>query len=221
MDQEPDLSRRRPEEIRRQIDATRSDLTTKLEALEQQVKGGFSNAKDAVTDTVEAVKHSVDDTVQTVKETVHETVDSLKRSLDITQYVERYPWAMLGGSVLAGYVLGRLVEVHAPPSPPPPALSPVNERTNGRRWRDTFSARTTSSLIGELTHKFAPEIEQLKSLAIGALMSLPREMVKQSAPSHLAEELEHVIDNVTAKLGGKVMAEPFQMTGSRTTPSSN
>jgi hypothetical protein len=87
MDQESDLSEQRPAEIRHHIDETRSDLTDKLEALEQKVKGTASDAKSAIVDTVETVKHSVEDTVQAVKGTVHDTVESVKHALDLGRQV--------------------------------------------------------------------------------------------------------------------------------------
>ena len=48
MDQEPDLSEQLPREIRHQIEETRSELTEKLEALEQKVMNTVADATSAV-----------------------------------------------------------------------------------------------------------------------------------------------------------------------------
>ena len=148
MDQEPDLSEQLPGEIRHQIEETRADLTHKLEALEQKVIDTVADATSAVTDTVETVKQSVDRTVQAVTGTVHNTVDSVKNALDLQRHVHRHPWAMLLGSLAAGYALGSLVSrrhrgsrelVRSPIeawAPPPKA---------GRRLLDLHPAGTGSA----------------------------------------------------------------------------
>src|SRR5437588_98198 len=87
MDQEPDV-------IRQDIDETRSSLTEKLETLEAEVKG-----------TVQDAKNTVEDTIHNVKSTVHETVESVKRTFDLPYQVRQHPWPMLGGSVVAGFIL--------------------------------------------------------------------------------------------------------------------
>ena len=86
MDTESDLMKQEPDQIREQIEDTRSALTAKLETLEQGVKETVCEAKAAVTDTIENVKETVKGTVETVKDT-----------LDIRGYVQEYPWPMLAG----------------------------------------------------------------------------------------------------------------------------
>jgi ElaB/YqjD/DUF883 family membrane-anchored ribosome-binding protein len=215
MDQEQDLSEQRPEAIRQQIDETRSDLTDKLEAVEQKVMDTVADARSGVVDTVEAVKGAV-----------HDTVDSVKHALDVGRHVRRHPWGMLAGSLAAGYVLGGLVVQRHPVSrawtrrsaeafPPQPAA--------GRPLQDFYPARTIAppapprlaaprtrarSWLSELTETFAPEIQQLKGLVIGTLMALVRDRIKQSVAPRFAPELERVVDSVTTKLGGVRLSGP-------------
>src|SRR5262245_5136733 len=87
-----------PDVIRQQIDETRSSLTEKLETLEGQVRG-----------TVREAKASVEDTIESVKASVQHSVASVKRTFDVRYQTERHPWAMVGGSVVAGFVIGSLV----------------------------------------------------------------------------------------------------------------
>ncbi len=225
MDQESDLSEQQPGEIRHQMEETRSDLTNKLEALEQKVMDTVADAQSAVTDTVETVKQSVDRTVQAVQDTVQDTVDSVKHALDLERHVQRHPWAMLLGSLAAGYVLGRLLsrrrrvtrEVIQSPAEAWPAAPEAGRRLLDVRPNGTRSPPMPPvpqpcvpepSLYHEVTEKFAPEIQKLKSLAIGTLMSLARDMVTQSVAPPLGLELEQVIDRVTSKLGGMPLSRP-------------
>jgi ElaB/YqjD/DUF883 family membrane-anchored ribosome-binding protein len=226
MDQEPGISVQRPEEIRQHIDKTRCDLTDKLEALEQKVNDTFADAKRAVVETVETVKQSVNSTVQTAKDTVHDTVDSVKEALDLPRQVQRHPWAMLAGSVAAGYVLGRYVSqqgsVNGSVTRSSVEASPPQLEAR-RRLLDFHSARTGSpplpppvaeprvpepSLFRSFTEQFAPEIQQLQGLAIGTLMALARDTIKRSVAPPLGVELERVIDRVTTKLGGVPLSGP-------------
>jgi ElaB/YqjD/DUF883 family membrane-anchored ribosome-binding protein len=227
-----------PEVIRQQMETTRTDLTRKIEALENQVVGTVQNTtqavsetvetvKEAVQETVSAVKETVSDTVGTVKETMADTVDSVKDALDLRGYVEQYPWASFGAAVAAGFVGGvmiensqrarrRIGELHSRGEIP---TSQGRREFNGRRYgpAEEFppAARTVSyaaesvphdSWIHQLGQRFAPEIDKLKGLAIGALGSLVRDVVSQAAPGSVRERLTPVIDDVTRKLGG----EPIQ-----------
>src|SRR5437899_407531 len=94
-----------PEVIRERMQEKRTDLTTKLEALEQQVLGVASSVtdtvesvKEGVQETVDAVKETVQDTVGAVKNTVEETVSSVKETFDLRRQMQRHPWGMVGGS---------------------------------------------------------------------------------------------------------------------------
>jgi len=230
-----------PEVIRQQMEATRTDLTKKIEALENQVVGTVQNTTQAVSDTVEtvkeavqetvsAVKDTVSDTVGTVKDTVAETVCSVKEAMDVRGYVEQYPWASFGAAVAAGFVGGlmiesgqrarrRIGELHSHGEIP---TSQGRREFNGRRYgpAEEFppAARTVSyaseparqdSWIHELSQRFAPEIDKLKGLAIGALGSLVRDVVSQAAPGSVRERLTPVIDDVTRKLGGEPIQGPL------------
>jgi ElaB/YqjD/DUF883 family membrane-anchored ribosome-binding protein len=226
MVQEPNLSEQRPEEIRHQIDETRSDLTDKVECLELKVKQTVADAKSAVVDTVDAVKQSVDDTVQAVKGTVHDSVETVKQALDVGLQVQRHPWAMVAVSSATGFVMGSLLF----PRRSVPTVSrsfrqtlPARQQGNGQR-RLAFQASTNdsppvqppaetpgsagNSVLSDLTEAFAPEIHKLKGLAIGTLMAVARDMIKHTVAPALAVELERMIENVTTKLGGVAISGP-------------
>jgi len=117
-----------------QMEGTRKDLATKVEALEQKIAGTVDsvkdtvatvtekvetvkdtveqtveNVKDSIAGTVQAVTGTVGDTVQSVKESMHTAVESVKEFLDVPRQVDRHPWLMMGASVALGFVGGRLL----------------------------------------------------------------------------------------------------------------
>jgi ElaB/YqjD/DUF883 family membrane-anchored ribosome-binding protein len=205
-----------PEVIRQQMQETRTALAEKLEALEQQVTDTVQEARSAVTETVETVRDVVHDTVDTVKDTVEETVNTVKETFDLTRQVERHPWAMVGGSVALGFVTGRLVDAaaaelsHRPAhwrEPSPVATfthrngGPVQEpgSTNGYG----ASAERGVSWLGSLASRFHNEIDQLKSLAIGAAIGVARDLIKQNAPEPVRDQVTEIMDGITTKLGGQ------------------
>jgi ElaB/YqjD/DUF883 family membrane-anchored ribosome-binding protein len=223
MDKEPDLMEQDPIVIRHQIDETRSALTEKLETLEQGVKETVQDAKAAVTGTIETVKETVESTVENVKEKVQGTVDTVKQTLDITTYVEKYPWAMLGGAIGFGWALGRICLSHEPMAGVRNGQAESeSSKVNGAAGRPPIASQagsiplpereqksTDGNLVGELVHKFEPELQEIKSLAIGALGALVRDVVKESVPEPLAPRLEEVINRITTKLGGEAIPEPI------------
>jgi len=212
MDKESDLMNQEPDEIREQIEDTRSALTAKLETLEKGVKETVSEAKAAVTDTIE-----------NVKETVQETVETVKDSLDIRPYVQEHPWPMFAGSVGLGFALGCLFprsvhgnghKISRMASNGTPLESngmPLENRppVESTLERAPLSGNGHKSVVSSLMEKLRPEINELEGIAIGAIGALVRDLIKQSAAEPLAERLEDVTNRVTEKLGGQVIKEPL------------
>jgi len=198
--------------IRQQIDETRSSLTEKLESLEGQVRG-----------TVQDAKATVECTIRNVKDSVHDTVETVKRTFDVRYQTERHPWAMVGGSVVAGFVIGSLagrrprrrplfnsqdgraeysLSSLAAPAPRPESSEPPREER----------AKSKPGLLSQLLVQFDDEIDQLKKLAVGALVGVVRDWVKQSVPPSLSGQVEGVLNSATTKLGGRPVAGPVLST---------
>jgi len=216
-----------PEVIRQQMLETRTALTEKLEALEQEVVDTVQGAKNAVTDTVETVRDVVQDTVETVKDSMQETVHSVKEAFDVPRQVERHPWAMVGGSVVLGYLSGCLLnQVTAagrprtaprggsPAWPPtasftPPSSGPaLSHGGNGSATEASSRPAEAPAWLTSLADTFHDELTQLKGLAIGAAMGVARDLLAQSVPPHLSGQLTDVINSVTTKLGGEPVRGP-------------
>jgi len=216
--------------IRQQMHATRASLTDKLEALENKVVGTVEGATTAVSDTVNCVKEAVQDTVQSVKGSVRDTVDTVKETVNITHHVERHPWLMFGASVATGYIGGALL-CNAAPSrrsargvrhPDEWGRGParlggaaagesyVAHQANGhRREAVRPEAQPDNGFIAGLTERFGPEIDKLKSMAIGTLFGLGRELLARSVPGPISSQLTQVVDDVTRKLGGEPVRGPL------------
>ena len=220
------------EAIKQQMESRRSSLAEKLEALECQVAEGVqgvtsavSNVKEVVQDTVQTVKGSVEsvkDSVQWVKDSVQDTVgavkDSVKDTFDFQRQMDNHPWIMLGGAVALGFVAGRVMpDVPWPASDGrAPGLSEPDGADGRRRYMAAgvpiaqpsvesrpVSTRSEPTWIQNLTRTLGPEIDKLKSLALGAALGLVRDYVKKSVPPDLGNQLAGMIDNATSKLGGQ------------------
>jgi ElaB/YqjD/DUF883 family membrane-anchored ribosome-binding protein len=190
-----------PDVIREQIEDTRSALTEKLETLEGQVR-----------ETVQSAKATVEDTIETVKSSVQHTVDSVKQTFDLSQHVDRHPWAMLGGSFVAGFLLGNYLEGRRQTRPVGLPRMDAYSKPNGGPSplgsMPPLAAPAQPSFLNRFLGAFDEEIDQVKGMVIGAAMGVVRDLAKQSLPK-LASQIEDVMDSATTKLGGRPVAGPL------------
>lgn len=199
MDQR-DLAQQDPETIRHRIDETRSSITEKLEALEEQVIGTVQDARETVEDTIHHAKETVQETIENVRSSVEGTMQSVQRTFDMKYQVEQHPWPMMGVSFLAGAAGAVLYDnlrgrsgsdfAYRPPElrsehvPQQAALQP-----DGPGWKDTFRE----------------EIDKVKGVAVGYLMALARDWAKLNFPD-LAPQIDDFMHGATEKLGGSPIA---------------
>lgn len=92
------------EDIRHQIEETRTHLGDQMEALEHGVMDIVHDATATVTGTIDRAKEAVGETVDAVQEVVKSTTASVKHALDIRDHVRRHPWLMAAGAFALGYV---------------------------------------------------------------------------------------------------------------------
>jgi ElaB/YqjD/DUF883 family membrane-anchored ribosome-binding protein len=212
--------------IRVEMEETREKLSEKLDTLEKKLVESVEEAttvvntvKDSVHDSMATVKDSVHDTVATVKESVHDTVDSVKDFVNVEKQWEQHPWLLAGGAVACGYVLAtvlssprrsepRVASMYQSPVPfnvrpqPPEPLPPV--KATGENWLSAF----------------APEINMLKSLALGATFGTIRELIATQVPPAAVPMVRSMLDGLTKKMGGEpiIPESPTEpSTGSMTT----
>jgi len=226
------------------MEETRSALADKLEALENQVvktvqdatsavTDTVENVKDAVQETVDTVKGTVQDTVDTVKGSVNETVESVKETFDLERQMDRRPWLIVGGSIAAGFVAGRIVhglEARRPPVYHPPAFTPPVTQNGpaftGRsaadpsdRYQPAAAAEPARApepprpqepgLLDSLVTSLQPEMNRLKGLALGALGGLIRDLVVQQVPDPLRPRVKDLMNDITRKIGGEPIQQPL------------
>jgi hypothetical protein len=197
-----------PDVIRQQIDVTRSSLTEKLESLENEVRGTVEGAKARVENTIESVKS---------------TVKNVKRQFDLRYQVDRHPWAMMGASVVAGYLAETVLSPHLKgrrfsTAPMPSEVAAMGamapEAFEGDGHRAVRAAPIPperpagSGLVNWFLNQFHDEIQEAKGVAIGATMGLVRDVVKQSLPQ-LAPHVDEIMNSMTSKLGGRPIHQPI------------
>jgi ElaB/YqjD/DUF883 family membrane-anchored ribosome-binding protein len=211
----------KPEIIRQQMEETRTALTQKLETLEDKVVSTVQEATSAVTDTVDNVKDAVNETVTSVKDTVQDTVASVRDTFDIERQVQRRPWLMFGGSVVLGYVAGRLLlrgttQRRAGPQArldrivgsQAPAMNGSHAAAPLAQTSTQSEAVNEPGLFSTLVEQFQPEIAKLKGMAIGTALGAVRDLVTHAVPDQMKDQVTEMVDNVTVKLGGQPVRGP-------------
>jgi len=212
--------------IKQQMGQTRAALTEKLETLETKVVGAVGTTTDTVSQTVHEVGATVRDTAQDVRATLHETMASVRDALDVTHQVKEHPWLMVGGSVLAGYVggvvLDNLERGHMPSLPHLPVaaerLLPSDAEVRGRMESRAPAHRTGSSFFQSLAESFAPELDKLKRTAVSMALGVVRDKINESMPPQVREHVNEMMNRVTTKLGGQPVA-PGALFGGSEEPS--
>jgi ElaB/YqjD/DUF883 family membrane-anchored ribosome-binding protein len=221
-------------DLHNEIDKTRSDLTDKLQTLEEQVRGTVLGATEKMEETIEQVTSSVQETVEQVRSTVGDTVESarsavsntvegVRQTFDLGYQVRVRPWTMVCGSLCAGLLAGAL----------------VGRQTRGRNFRrfasdtvrdvgESLSSATSAArqyatgsrpageapaaeqgpgFLSQLFHQFEPELESVKEMAIGYAVGMLRDMVKEAVPA-LRDKIEEVMNRATTKIGGEPVRGP-------------
>jgi ElaB/YqjD/DUF883 family membrane-anchored ribosome-binding protein len=87
------------DQIRQEIDRTRTSAADKIDQLQGQVQGTADQMRTQVQDTAEQV-------VDQVKGTVDHTIETVKQNMDLKQQIEERPLLALGAALVGGFLLG-------------------------------------------------------------------------------------------------------------------
>jgi ElaB/YqjD/DUF883 family membrane-anchored ribosome-binding protein len=205
--------------IKQQMGQTRAALSDKLESLETKVLGAVSATTDTVTQTVHEVGTAVLETTQNVRAILNDTISSVRDAFNVSRQVQEHPWVMMGGSVVAGYVGGVLLDnlergnlPSLPSRPRAEQLLPQGSEIRQRVEAELPARRRAPAFLKALADTFAPELEKLKAAALGMALGIVRDKVSDAVPAQMREDFHQMMDRITAKLGGE--AYPAGMIGS-------
>ncbi|HET6572228.1 MAG TPA: DUF883 C-terminal domain-containing protein [Fimbriiglobus sp.] len=187
-----------PEVIEREMEATRTSLTDKVAALEQQVMGTIQNASDTVSNIVDTVKHVVPETLTSVKDTLTESVEEVsarvRSAFDLSSHVREHPWAMVGGATALGFMTGLLVfrgrsepsftRLAAAASPPPHAAPASTAPPLGA----TPAAPRRPSWLDDLMDRVGRELLAVGETAIASAAASLKQTVQEGLPKLIGPE---------------------------------
>jgi ElaB/YqjD/DUF883 family membrane-anchored ribosome-binding protein len=219
------------EVIKKQMDDTRTSLADKIEALETQVTDTVKEATHDVTDTVKTVKETVEDVTDSVKEavgdvtqsvsdTVEEVTHNVASFFDVTGHVRRHPWAGLGASVAAGFLVGRILPrgrsaaaeaFHEAPSLSAYAANAPDYNRAGFFNNPAPAPVATAPAAAEESRPKGwlwEQLEHFKGLAVGAVMGMVRDLAVRNLPGQIGEKVAEEVNNLTTRLGGEKFTEP-------------
>jgi len=226
---------REQEVIHKQMEETRSDLTNKLAALENQVGGTVQAATnvvqsttEAVTVTVESVQETVENVtgklqetvegvtetvqqaVEGVKESVAETVQSVAETFNLKLQSERHPWIVFCGAVTVGCVGTMLLSGSGRRPTPTSQSGSLSPEDNGGKtksaWSPTQPEPSADADRAGVSDWLWDKLKGLRNLAVGAMVGAARDLVTQALPEKLKERVSEEVDKLTKSLGG----EPIQ-----------
>ncbi len=195
-----DPAKQDTDDMRKEINITRSAIADKLGALEDRVRGAAQSAQEAVEDTIQLAR---------------DTVATVKRNFNIKYQIEHHPWAMVGGCMIVGLALGGLflrARQRSRPAPnrlagneAPLAGSPrlfAEQRNNGSCATAAPAPHAVAANRPGFFGQFDEEIDKVKGMAIGYVMGLARDAIKDAVPQ-LAAQIDDLMNRVTTKLGSQ------------------
>jgi hypothetical protein len=237
MENEADAIRTQMEDTRaslsEKLETLEQQIVDTVQGATTAVTDTVASVKDAVTDTVSEVKATVSETVDTVKSTFD--IEQQVRKHPWLVFAGAIAAGFVAERILDHMLKPRFAASPYPPLPTPPMPvtqpepSPIHGGNghslagNGHLRTEAVSDPTKAHnrvtpqgqahQASDLTDLFGKEIEQLKKVAIGTTMGLVRDLVTDAMPAPVREDVRHILDSVTTKLGG----EPVEAGQFRTT----
>jgi len=197
-----------------EMEQTRSAMTEKLEALENEVVEKVrpvATAVERVADAAAGIVESVKDTVNEVKEKVEATASAVTSAFDLRKQTEAHPWVVFGMAATTGCLVGSFLARRSSRGhrKAQAGSAPKQGReTNGKSHHTKATPAKTAreSATSGQNSWFVESLQHLKGLAVGALMSAVRDLAKQGIPGNLGEKIAEEVECMTRKMG----AEPIQ-----------
>jgi hypothetical protein len=173
-----------PELIQEQMKETKSQLSDKLDSLEQQL-----HVADAVQTTRTAVAATAE-AVQATAATVSGAMQSVSEAFDIRRQITQHPWIVLGGAAALGYVAHQLMsEAQQKVAPPFDEAATLGEfaNVNGQTAEQSghpinLAATAAATRAYNETLMMSSPLLQLQSLALNTLVGIARESAALAVP---------------------------------------
>lgn len=169
----------------RDILETRNAISQKLEILEHRFQETVQGTKTAVEEVVERTKSTVEEMVDRVRDTADDFVDRTKQTFDPTVQVQQHPFAMVGGAILVGYILGTLESRMSSGNRPSGVYPyyPPDAEEEGAEVMPTAGRGPQSNLWQEVTREISGEIEHAKHAVIEVGRSFVHDFFQQALPA--------------------------------------
>jgi ElaB/YqjD/DUF883 family membrane-anchored ribosome-binding protein len=199
------------QDVLNEMEHTRSSLSDKLEALEHEVAEKVKPVTTAVERVAEAaanIAESVQDTVEGVKEKVEATAEAVTSAFDLRKQTESHPWVVFGLAATTGCMLGSFLSRRSRGGRRASSSAPARHarETNGKSHHAKPAKPAAQESAAAKPGWLGESLQHLKGMAVGALMSAVRDLVKQGLPGNLGEKIAEEVECMTRKMG----AEPIQ-----------
>ena len=184
-------TRKRPEQIEREMRQTRSAMIAKVAALEKQMLGTMRTA----TDTVRTVREAIGSAPRTIRTTVRDGVAAVKESVgsfSVADCIRTFPIAALGTTVAGGFLAGYL-----------------SDGRRGKAVPQEFTAFTPTEapelpperrgLLGELLAHMGDEARLLANRAIATAAAA----LQRSIETQLPQVIDAAVSHATARTNGQ------------------
>jgi hypothetical protein len=171
-----------PELIQEQMKETKSQLSNKLESLEQQL-----HVADAVQTTRTAVAATAE-AVQATAATVSGAMQSVSEAFDVRRQIAQHPWVALGGAAALGYVAHQLMSDSQQKAVPPLddaatlAELATDQASEQQGHPINLAATAAATRAYNETLMMSSPLLQLKGLAINTLVGIARESAALAVP---------------------------------------
>ena len=169
----------------RDILETRNAISEKLEILEHRFQETVQGTRTAVEEVVDRTKSTVEEMVDRVRDTADDFVDRTKQTFDPTYQVQQHPWAMVGGAILVGYVLGTLEPRMSSGSPPSGVYPyyPPDADQEGAAVMPTAGRWQRSNVWQQVSQEISGEIEHAKHAMIEVGRSFVHDFFQEALPA--------------------------------------
>lgn len=174
--------------IKEEIEETRTELVAKLGVLEGQLR-----------DTVEDTKEAVESTIENFRTTF--------QMVSPSHQIQEHPFIMVGGSLVAGVLLGRVIAPRPVRAAQPewktePEILTVSRPPSGPSW------------FSRLTETFSDEIKVVKEISTGLAIEGLRGLAIRAVPE-LQPEINKVMDSALKSVGNGSKKASLSNTGGR------